>query len=365
MILHLYFARRFLVTFIGVYAAFFVMLGLVDMLEQVRRFDSDAVSFGAIVTLTLLNVPEGLYRILPLAVILAGVALFIAMGRSSEMVIAKAAGRAALTAVLAPVLVAALIGCVGVAVLNPLVAATSKQYDVLAGRYLDRTASVSSISRGGLWLRQGDKDGQTVIRAARAGLDGTELSGVSFLSFDEDGLPAQRIEAARARLTPGAWEVEDAKLWPLKDSDNPERDAREYDTLSIATNLTQNEIVDSFGIPSAIPIWELPGFIARLERAGFSARQHRVWFQMEMALPLLLAAMVLISASFTLRPARFGRTGLMVVYALLLGFSLYFIRNFAQILGENGQIPIFLAAWGPPVAAALLPLGLLLHQEDG
>ncbi len=51
--------------------------------------------------------------------------------------------------------------------------------------------------------------------------------------------------------------------------------------------------------------------------------------------------------------------------ALGLGFTLYFIRNFAQILGENGQIPVLLAAWGPPVAAVLLPLGLLLHLEDG
>ena len=48
-----------------------------------------------------------------------------------------------------------------------------------------------------------------------------------------------------------------------------------------------------------------------------------------------------------------------------LGFTLYFIRNFAAILGENGQIPVVLAAWGPPVAAFLLPLGLLLHLEDG
>jgi lipopolysaccharide export system permease protein len=44
---------------------------------------------------------------------------------------------------------------------------------------------------------------------------------------------------------------------------------------------------------------------------------------------------------------------------------LYFIRSFAQILGENGQIPIMLAAWAPPVASILLALGLLLHAEDG
>ncbi|NND42757.1 MAG: LptF/LptG family permease, partial [Silicimonas sp.] len=98
---------------------------------------------------------------------------------------------------------------------------------------------------------------------------------------------------------------------------------------------------------------------------GFSARIHRTFLHMELALPILLVAMVLVGAGFTMRHTRFGRTGMMVMFALMLGFSLYFIRNFAAILGENGQIPVLMAAWGPPVAAVLLPLGLLLHLEDG
>ena len=86
---------------------------------------------------------------------------------------------------------------------------------------------------------------------------------------------------------------------------------------------------------------------------------------MELALPLLLGAMVLLAAGFTMRHARFGRTGQMVLLAILCGFALFFLRNFGQVLGENGQIPVALAAWGPPVAAGLLSLGLLLHVEDG
>ena len=47
------------------------------------------------------------------------------------------------------------------------------------------------------------------------------------------------------------------------------------------------------------------------------------------------------------------------------GFGFYFLRNFAQALGDSGQIPILLAAWSPPVAAVMLSLGLLLHLEEG
>jgi lipopolysaccharide export system permease protein len=54
-----------------------------------------------------------------------------------------------------------------------------------------------------------------------------------------------------------------------------------------------------------------------------------------------------------------------VLFALSGGFAIFFLRNFAQVLGENGQIPVYLAAWTPPVAAILMALGLLLHLEDG
>ena len=86
---------------------------------------------------------------------------------------------------------------------------------------------------------------------------------------------------------------------------------------------------------------------------------------MELAQPLLLAAMVLMAAGFTMRHARGGKTGQMVLMALMGGFMIFFLRNFAQVLGENGQIPILLAAWSPPIAATFLSLGLLLHLEDG
>ena len=75
--------------------------------------------------------------------------------------------------------------------------------------------------------------------------------------------------------------------------------------------------------------------------------------------------MVLVAAAFTMRHTRFGGTGISVLAAVLLGFTLFFIRSFAQILGENGQVPILFAAWAAPIAAILLALGLLLHAEDG
>ena len=366
MTLHLYFARRFFRSFMSVLLVFFGIIFLLDLVEQIRRFGNTEASFGQIVALTLLNVPETIYRILPLIMILATLALFLGLARSSELVVTRASGRSALKSLAAPLVVTVLVGVIAVAAVNPIIAATQRQYETLVGRLTGQGASVVSVSREGLWLRQGGASGQTVIRASSSNLDGTELGGVTFYGFDLEGRATYRIEAGSARLTLGAWEITNAKEWRFGGGEAvPEQAAFSAPRMSLASNLTRDQIIDSFGTPSAIPIWELPRFISQLEAAGFSARAHRTFFHMELALPVLLVAMVLVGAGFTMRHTRFGRTGLMVMMALCLGFALYFVRNFAAILGENGQIPVVLAAWGPPIAACLLPLGLVLHLEDG
>ena len=365
MTLSRYIALRFLGLVGRVFLIFFGILILIDMIEQLRRFSGEGVGMAGAATLSLLNVPETLYRILPLIVIMAAIAMFIGLARSSELVVVRAAGRSGLRFLLTPLAVALAIGGVTVALFNPLVAATSKAYDERRADLSQGGGSVLSVADTGLWLRQGSEDGQTVIQAARANLDGTELYDATFVGFDSAGLPASRIEAETARLVEGAWELTGTKRWDLTAA-NPELLAlRAGEPVRLPSDLTAERIRDSFGTPSAIAFWDLSAYIADLERAGFSAQAYRLWFQMELAQPLLMMAMVLIAAGFTMRPARFGGTGRMVLYAMLAGFAIFFLRNFAQALGETAQIPILVAAWSPPLAAILFSLGLLLHLEDG
>lgn len=365
MRLHIYFARKFLRSFLLVFGVFLGITLLIDMVEQIRRYSGESFGLPQAFELSLINAPANLYRIMPLVVILATLALFLGLSRTSEMVVTRASGRSALRSLVSPVLTAMALGVLAVTVFNPIVAATAKRYEVLSNRYSSNTASVLSLNEEGLWLRQGSRDGQTVIHAVRANLDGTELYDVSFLAFDDESGPISRIEAASARLEADGWQLRDAKRWWLAGETNPERSAERLDSLTVPSDLTRDSIRESFGTPSAIPIWDLPAFIARMEEAGFSALQHRVWFWMEIAQPLMLAAMVLIGAGFTMRHTRFGRTGLMILMALIFGFGVFFLKNFAQVLGENGQIPVLLAAWIPPLAGVLMSLGLLFHTEDG
>lgn len=365
MILSLYIARRFLKTFLQVFFVFWAILVMVDLVEELRQFADIQIRLSDAMWLSLLSTPASIYQILPLIMILSAVGLFLGLARSSELVVIRAAGRSGLRFLLAPLTVAFLIGVFAVAVLNPLVAATKKEYDRLWAVMANGEESTLSISENGLWLRQGSAKGQTVIHANRANGDGTMLYGVSFIQFGQDSSILRRIDADSAKLGAGVWTLTGAKSWDMA-SDNPEQTSQTLpDGADIPSNLTREAISDSFGKPSSVPFWKLLGYIQGLDDAGFSARAHRLWFQMELAQPLLMAAMVMVAAGFTMRHARFGGTGFMVLLAVTGGFSIFFLRNFAQVLGQNGQVPIALAAWAAPVAALMLALALLLHVEDG
>lgn len=363
MILHAYLARRFGLNFAGVAVALAVILALIELMDKLGDFPNRP--FADVLGLVALKMPWANYEILPLVVILASVAMFLRLARSSELVVLRASGRSALRGLMAPVAVTLVLGLLAVAVGNPIVAATAKRDHDLTNRYRGVETAALALSAEGLWLRQGDADGQTVIFAERASADLGTLFAPSFVEFAADGTPTRRIHAATARLGAEAWQLEDVKVWTLDQGGNPEAEAQRMAALTLASDLTQDRILDSFGRPRYIPVWELPAFIAQLEASGFSAKRYAVWFQSELARPVFLVALMLMSAAFTIGHVRGVNVGLRVLSAVIVGFGLYYLRNFAQILGENGQIPVALAAWVPPVAALMLAVGLILHLEDG
>jgi lipopolysaccharide export system permease protein len=366
MILHFYFGRRFLWMFLGIFGSFFALTLLTEATSLFGQFEDSSIGVTDTLRLAMLKAPAAVYQLMSMITILASLMLFLGLSRKSELVATRAAGQSGLKILAAPVVVAMLLGVVGVIAFNPLAATALRQFESETGRYKSGSLSSFSLSRKGLWLRQGSDLGQTVIFASRANFDATRLSGVKFFEFGETGIVARRIETTFAVLKDGAWHLGPGKSWEINHPGQvPDKTARAFTTMILPSELTSDQILDSFGDPSMISIWNMQSFIDRLERSGFATNKHRVYFQIELATPVLLAAMVLIGAALSMRHARSGRTGIMVLFTVVAGLAVFIFQDFAQILGSNGAIPIYAAAWGPPASAALFALGLLLHMEDG
>lgn len=363
--LSLYVARRFLSAFLSAFAVVFLIVVLVDLVELLRRGSGSDAGFAEVLSLALLHAPSLMLVIMPFLSLIAAVASFARLARSSELVVTRAAGVSVWRLIAPTLAVAALIGALSFAVYNPIASSTLQRFETLKARYFDNQSSLLSVSANGLWLRQTGETGQIVIRAKRAGAEGAQLWDVSVFEFGADDLLRTRIEAGRAVLGAGEWNLFQVRRWVFEGSEGgPPIEVNEEQT-SLPTDLTQEQIIESFSAPDTISFWKLSGFIDTMEASGFSATRHRMYRQSQLATPLLLAAMVLIGAAFSMRHVRFGGLGLMALGAVATGLGYFVLANVTSAFGASGAIPAPLAAWAPPMAMSLLAIGLLLHLEDG
>jgi lipopolysaccharide export system permease protein len=364
MLLHVYFAGKFLKKFLITLSIFIIFMFLIDLIEQLRKF-AESVDFPQVFFLAVLNLPGSVYQIVPLIIVISSAWIFLSLARNSELIVFRAAGKSSLSMLIMPAILSILIGVLTIGFFNPIVASTSKRYADVKAKIVDGQETTISIGYEGLWLRQADKMGHTVIRAQRANADATMLYDVTLIKLNEEKLPVQRIEAKTLTLMDTKWIANNSTIWPIEFGVTAQSNAKEFKIVEIPTSLKREQIIDQFGDPSTISVWSLLEFIEQLERAGFSAKRYSVWLQSELAKPIFFLAMMLIAAAFCMRQNRVRGTSLNVLMAVLVGFLLFYSKNFVLILGTNGQLPVFYAAWGPSFAALFISLGLFLNREEG
>lgn len=372
MTLWLYIARRFLMMVIATFLAVFMLVVIVDMVELMRANNAGRASFLDLLGMAMLHAPSITITAAPFTVLLSSMACFAILARRSELVVTRAGGVSVWRLISPALVVAGALGIVAFAVYNPIASAFASRFETLEERFFDRSSSRLAVAGGGLWLRQGGAEGQTVIRAKRAAGTIERLWDVAIYQFDPKDRLVRRINARTAVLELGSWRLNAVTRWDLNASGSRaaedaliETSAIRMDEMRIDTDLTREHIRDSFAAPQTISFWKLPGFIDLLEESGFSSNRHRMHWLGLLSAPIVFVAMVLIGAAFSMRHARFGGLGVMALGCVMAGFGYFFLSDIANALGASGAVPVSLAAWAPPISAVLFALGLLLHLEDG
>jgi lipopolysaccharide export system permease protein len=277
------------------------------------------------------------------------------------LVITRAAG-VSVWQFLLPVLgIAFLLGLFQIGILNPLASTTITRYERIEAVNLKGHKSFLALSKNGLWLRQANADGQSVVhsRFVLQKNKDVELRDVVVFNYKDNDRFVGRLDAEKALLEDGFWHLTNA--W-VHTPEEPPRLEKDY---WLATDLTLNRIQDSFAPPETMSFWDLPSFIGTLEKAGFTAVRHRLYWHSLLASPLMMCAMVLIAATFTLRYTQQGGGAFVIGAGVLTGFILYLFTDIVFALGLSDSIPVTLAAWTPAGVATLLGLATLLHLEDG
>jgi lipopolysaccharide export system permease protein len=353
-----YIAQRFLTMISGVFLTIYMLIFTLDFVELMRRAgDAKDASAGIMATLAFYRAPSIAEQVLPFAVLFGAMGALLGLSRKLELVVARAAGVSAWQFLQPGLLVGLLLGITAITMFNPVAATFKERAANLEAKIFAKSGRETSDKV--LWLRQKSIDGQAVIRAISATEQGRQLNQVAFYNYDNTGRFIERVEALKAVLNDGYWQLSEARV--VSTLDEPQS----YASAVIATNLEVEQVRRSFTPAEQVSYWDLPEVIDRTEKAGLDATRYRLQQAALTARPLLMIAMILVAATVSLRFFRFGGIARMVLGGVIAGFVLYVATELTEDLGANGIIAPAMAAWLPAILGSLLGVLVLLHLEDG
>ncbi|HZV20055.1 MAG TPA: LPS export ABC transporter permease LptG [Hyphomicrobiales bacterium] len=355
-----YIANRFLISVSGVFFLTLLLIFFVDFIEVLRGASrQENAGLGTLALITLLRIPIFAELTLPFAVLIGTIGAFLSLSRTSELIIIRAAGLSVWQFVRPGLAVALLIGILAITVYNPLASAMKSESERLETELFNAQQTFGKLQRSGSWLRQEGLDGPTILHAKTVADRGLKLGGVTLLQFDLNNRFYEQVQASKAELRQGYWRLENAVVQASGEA------IQHFDEYFVSTYLSRAQIMNSLGSIETLSFWQLPPFIHFAKRAGIPTGRYELQYQLFLVRPILLAAMVLIAATCSLKPFRFGKIQTMVLTGLTGGFGFFIFSELSRKIGVSGLVPVTVAAWGPPIVALLLAATVLLHQEDG
>jgi lipopolysaccharide export system permease protein len=299
---------------------------------------------------------------------------YLALSRRLELVVARAAGVSAWQFISPALASAVILGTLATVAYNPMSANLRELSKRMEAELFGSAPGGGIQDASGFWLNQINSDGQSIINAARSEQQGVRLTGLTVFRFRPmagDGRATQqqgvdpklqfeeRIEAREATLEEGRWAFKSVRRYSL---DKPPVD---QDNYYLSTTLTPAQVRNSFSTPETVSFWQLPGYIRSSESSGFATAGYRLQYHKLIAQPFLLAAMVMLAASVSLRFFRMGGVQKMVLSGVGAGFLLYVLSKVTEDLSKAELMHPIAAAWLPVCVGGLTGFLALLYQEDG
>ncbi len=356
--LNLYILKRFFLSFLITFLIFASILFIGDFVEQFRKSAGKNIPLNIIFQLTSLNFLSLIYFTLPLIVFTGSIIAFLGLIRGSEKIIINSVGISNLKLTIPAITLYIFIGIFFITIINPLTAFFDERYSELEYKYIDRIDKFASITKNGLWLKQenNEKGFSSVLYAKKIKEQGTHIIDFMILEYDSNGSFQGRLDGDNALLKDGFWEMNSIQITPKFGTASFEK------YISYKTNIKPEDITDSLSSPTNISIWRLVTFISFLEGLGYSAVDFKMHLYDLIFLPFLLASLVLLASSLVKNLKQNDKFTNIIIYSLLIIFTIYFLSNLLEALGSTSQL-------NPLISKGALPLivtffSILMYQSN-
>ena len=358
-----YLLKKFIKNFIYFISISLLIVFLVEFVELLRRTSENPniPSIFYVIYLALLKITESIAYIIPISVFVTTMMTCRTLNKYREMVIIQNAGLHSFRILYPFVFFIILFCAIYFIILNPLFSHATNSYQKIEQEVFRGKLSKTSISKSGIWLRQGSVNNKIVIRAANFIPERSLFKDATFFIFTKRNNFTERIDVESAQLEKEFWILKNAII------NKPNKKVVKIDEYTLKTNLSVKKIEDSFLDPQSLSIWKIPSFIKLLKESGFSATKHQIYLFKTIFLPLYLIGLILIAGSFTIKFTQTKpKTFFLILTGTVIGFLIHVLSETIYSLGIANKLPfwnVWVASLAPSIITIMIGAFFVIHFE--
>jgi lipopolysaccharide export system permease protein len=342
------------VAFVAVgFLSLFFFFDFVEELPNVGKAGA-AYRLTQALTYVTLMVPNHLYELLPIAVLIGTIFVMARLAQSSEYTILRTSGLGpwrALRTLLALGLMFALLTFAAGDYLAP---AADRTAQLLKARLEGRI----SIGQTGAWLKERQPSHSYNVNVRALTPDG-DMQGVRIFESDARGFLVSLTQAPKAQFSrDGAWVLENAERTEFAPGGNMARvDSARIPSLRWPTEITPEMVSVALLKPHRMSTIDLFAYIRHLEANGQTSQRYEIEFWRKVFYPLSCIVMVVLALPFAYLHFRSRGITSYVFGGVLIGISFFLLNNVFGYIGNLQNWQPWLTAAAPGLIYSLFSLG--------
>ena len=354
-----YILNIFIRNLLLVLATLIALYSLIEFLEKVDDFIENQAAFKYYVIYPLANLPVVIANSLPMATLLATFATVGGLSRTSQLTAMMSSG-ISFSRIGRPLFYAGAVLTVLVLVGNLwLVPWSARETNLIRKTEIPGRQDRETVGRD-IYFR----DNNRIISATSAFPSRGLILGLTVIEFNEDFMPVNRLQAARANYEEnGQWMLKDAVEWEFVPETRAISSFQKHKSLVFDLKRKPDDVVQLWDRPEDLSVAELNHLVEKLQKEGYDPKAYQVEVEMRYARAAIPLIMVLLGIPFALQRGRSASFSFGVVVSLVI-FAIYFILYaIFAVFGAIAILPPLVAAWAANILMALIGSWLFLRAQ--
>ena len=350
-----YIIKNFIKLLFIVSAIFFILVLLLNLLQELDFFKNTNESLYYPLLLNILNAPSILIDIFPFIFLISTQFLLINLIDKNELIILKNFGIDNLKLIGIISFISFIASLFLIVFFYNFSAKLKHFYLEIKNNFASDNKYLAVITENGIWIKD-EIDGNKIIINANL-IEGNILKEVVITQFDNSFSPRKYIYGEIVDIKKNDWVIQKATI-----IENNIRTIK--DNFIFKSNFNSKKINTLFSNLTSLTIWELFNLKHEYNLVGYSVKEINLHLQKIYSFPVYLTILTIFASVLMLNVPINKPKFFYLIMGIFASVLIFYINHFSSLLGENNKLPIILSVWLPHVIVSILTgIGMVRINE--